>query len=355
MSTSDLLSNEEVKALLNKEQTASSIVADGADISVYDFAGRERIVRGRLPTLDLVNERFARQLQATMSDLLGKPVEVSAAGVEMKKFGDHVNGLPTPCNLNLIKMPPLRGTAIIGVTPQLVFSFVDCFFGGTGEFARAYENREFTTTEMQVVRMLVDGIISDLGDAWSLVIPMAIEFLKSEVNPRLAQVCGTGDAVVDCGFQVEFEGRSGAFDVAIPYSMVEPIREQLEVGIQGGDREGDERWLQAFRKEIVGTRIPLTIAVGTGRLTLDQLFKLKAGDVLAIEMSDLVLARAEGVPIFRGTFGVHNSKYSVKLSEWLRTAIPAQIAGPSVAPSMPMPSPAGNKNDLHKQEVKEVT
>lgn len=344
MSPSDLLSNEEVDALLHKDESTGPMISGDAKVAVYDFASRERIVRGRLPTLDLVNERFARQLQGTMSDLMARPVEISPTGVEMKKFRDHVNGLPSPCNLNLIKMPPLRGTAMISIAPELVFSFVDCFFGGTGELTSNYENREFTPTEMQVVRMLVEGLISDLGQAWSLIVPVQTEFIKAEANPRLANVCAAGDAVVVCGFDLEFEGRSGSFHLAIPYSMIEPVREQLEVGIQAGDRERDERWLQTFRKEVVETQVPLSVTVGTGSLTLHELLKLKAGDVLTIQMADLVTARAAGVPLFRGTFGVHKSKYSVKFTQWLRAGPAAQAADTSAV----VPRSAPNSTDATK-------
>ncbi|MGL5249712.1 MAG: flagellar motor switch protein FliM, partial [Enterovibrio sp.] len=162
---SELLSQDEIDALLkggvgegeqapdeapSEEQAASDRV-----ISSFDFSSQDRIVRGRMPTLELINERFARHMRISLFNMLRKPAEVSINGVQMVKFGEYQNTLFVPTSLNMVRFRPLKGTALITMEAKLVFSLVENFFGGDGRYKTRIEGREFTPTERRVIQMLL--------------------------------------------------------------------------------------------------------------------------------------------------------------------------------------------------------
>ncbi len=313
MSDPDLLSKDEVDALLDNSGTTDA--GDSGGVRDYDLASNDRIVRGRLPTLDLINERFARQLGSSLFNLLRQTVEVTSAGAKARKYDEFVNSLPVPCSLNLIQFAPLSGTALVVFTPDLITNLVDRFFGGKGGNSGNPQDREFTPTEMGIMDLLFHDLIADMCEAWSVLLPVEVEKIGSETNPRFALIASPLDLVLDCTFQIEVEQQSGTLHVIFPYAMMEPIRDRLENGTQSDRKVEDERWLHTLREEIAKARVNLTVAVTSTEVAIHELLKLKPGDVIAVEMPEIVTAYAEGIPLFRGMFGVHNAKYSIKLCD----------------------------------------
>lgn len=313
MSEPDLLSKDEVDALLDNSGVTDDQNPGG--VRDYDLASNDRIVRGRLPTLDLINERLARQLETSVFNHLRQPVEVTPAGVKARKYDEFMHSLPVPCSLNLIHFAPLSGTALVVFTPELISNLVDRFFGGNGGTAGHHEDREFTPTELGIMELLLNDVISDVQEAWSVLLPLNIEKIGSETNPRFASIASPLDLVLDCAFQIEVEQQSGMLHLTFPYAMMEPIRDRLENGTQSDRKVEDERWLRTLREEIAKTRVSLTVAVASTEVAIHELLAMKAGDVIAVEMPEMVTACAEGIPLFRGMFGVHNTKYSIKLSD----------------------------------------
>ncbi len=313
MSNPDLLSKDEVDALLDNSGDTED--RNPGEIRDYDLASNDRIVRGRLPTLDLINERFARELGTSVFNLLRQTVEVTPAGVKARKYDEFVNSLPVPCSLNLIQFAPLPGTALVTFTPDLIANLVDRFFGGTGSSAGNQQDREITLTEMGIMDLLLHDLLSDMREAWSVLLPVEIAKIGSETNPRFASIANPLDLVLDCTFQIEVEQQTGILHLTFPYAMMEPIRERLENGTQSDRKVEDARWLHALREEIAKARVRLTVAVASTEVAIHELMEMKAGDVIAIDMPEMVTACAEGVPLFRGMFGVHNTKYSIKLCD----------------------------------------
>lgn len=322
MSVSDLLSQDEIDALLHgvssgdvDTETAGDDGPDG--IRGYDFTSQDRIVRGRMPTLEMVNERFARYFRISLFNMLRRTPEISVGGVQMLKFAEYVHSLFVPTSLNMVRVLPLRGTALLVFDPKLVFIVVDNFFGGDGRFHAKIEGREFTPTELRVINMLMMQCFKDMKEAWTPVMSVDFEYLNSEVNPHFANIVSPTEVVVVSTFHIELEGGSGDLHVTMPYSMLEPIREVLDAGVQSDRSERDERWIIALREEMQSARVELSVSLGTAELPLRDMLTLKAGDIIPFDLPPLVTVRAEEVPVFRGVYGTAGGHAAVQAVEMI--------------------------------------
>jgi flagellar motor switch protein FliM len=322
MSGNDVLSQDEIDALLHgvdKGAVSTESAPAPGETRSYDFTNQARIVRGRMPTLEMINERFARLFRISLFNMLRRSPEVAVGPVTMQKFGEYVHSLHVPTSLNLVKIQPFRGTALIVLDPKFVFAVVDNFFGGTGRFAKI-EGREFTATESRVIHILLQSVFTDLKEAWSNVANIDIEYQASEINPHFANIVSPTEIIVLTSFHIELEGGGGAIHVTMPYAMIEPLRELLDAGVQSDRVEHDERWMYALREEIEEAEIELTAQLGRSTISLAQLINLKAGDVIPCDFAGQAIVYAEDVPVFRGAYGVSRGQQCVKVEERVRRA-----------------------------------
>lgn len=319
MSVNDLLSQDEIDALLHGVDSGDVDTEDdfGAHDGVareFDFASHDRIVRGRMPTLEMINERFARRFRISLFNMLRRTAEISVSGVEMMKFSEYIHSMFVPTSLNLTRVRPLRGTALLVFDPKLVFIIVDNYYGGIGRHTKI-EGRDFSATEQRVISTVLEDAFADLIEAWKPVLPITFEFMNMEVNPQFANIVSPSEVVVVSRFHIELEGGGGDFQVTMPYSMLEPIRELLDAGVQSDVSERDERWAKALREDVKTAEVSLSSTLTRMRMSLADVVRLKAGDVIPIEMPELVTLFAEDVPVFRGKYGVHDGNMAVKIVE----------------------------------------
>lgn len=317
MSGSDILNQDEIDALLHGVDSGAvktEAPAAPGEARNYDFSNQVRIVRGRMPTLEMINERFARLFRISLFNLLRRTPEVAVAPVKMLKFSEYVHSLHVPTNLNLVRIVPLRGTGLIVLDPKLVFATVDNFFGGNGRYAKI-EGREFTATEQRIIHMLLKHIFADLKEAWSHVQRLDVEYLNSEINPHFANIVSPTEIVVITSFHVELDGGGGDIHITMPYAMIEPLRELLDAGVASDRVEHDERWVSALKEEIEDADVELTTLLGRSKVTMRQLLEMKTGDVLPCDFTGRATVLAEDVPIFKGTFGVSNGQQAVQIEE----------------------------------------
>lgn len=315
----DLLSQDEIDALLHGVDDGDIDTTDDNDIDgirLYDLTSQDRIVRGRMPTLEMINERFARYTRISMFNLLRRTADVSVGGIQIQKFGEYVHTLYVPTSLNMVKFRPLRGTALIILDAKLVFKLVDNFFGGDGRHAKI-EGREFTPTELRVVQMVLEQVFVDLREAWKAVKPIEFEYMNSEVNPSMANIVSPSEVVVVSTFHVELDGGGGELHITMPYSMVEPIREILDAGLQSDTDERDERWVKALREDVMEARVDLESNVVRREISLRDIVKLKAGDIIPITMPDYQVVTANGVPMFKANIGQCNSNLALRLVDFV--------------------------------------
>ncbi|MFA3790591.1 flagellar motor switch protein FliM [Aliiglaciecola sp. SL4] len=316
---SDLLSQDEIDALLHgvddvEEEDTEDLETDGSMIE-YDFSSQDRIVRGRMPTLEIVNERFARHMRVSLFNMMRRSAEVSINGIQMIKFGEYIHTLFVPTSLNMVRFRPLKGTGLITMEARLVFILVDNFFGGDGRYHAKIEGREFTPTERRITQMLLKLIFEDYKEAWAPVMDVSFEYLDSEVNPAMANIVSPTEVVVISSFHIELDGGGGDFHVSLPYSMLEPIRELLDAGVQSDKEDTDLRWSKALRDEI----LDVTVAVSTHMLDVDislqRLMNFEAGDIIPIEMPETITVLIEDLPTFRAKLGRSRDNIAVKITE----------------------------------------
>lgn len=320
MAVHDILSQDEVDALLSglgdgDLETEKQDLDEHGKPRRYDFGNEERIIRGRMPTLEMINERFGRYLRISLFNMLRRSAEISVSGVQVMKFSEYVHTLFVPTSLNLIQLQPLRGTGLVVFEPKLVFTLLDNYFGGEGRFPARIEGREFTATELRVIRMVLNLCFEDLTEAWSPVMPVNFEFINHEVNPQFANIVSPSEVVVISTFHIELDGGGGDLHITLPYSMLEPIRELLDTGLQSDRSADDGRWGRAMREELMIAEVQLSSTLAKTRLSLEQVRQLKVGDIIPIDMPKEVVAMVEDVPMFRATYGEHNDKAALKVTK----------------------------------------
>ncbi|WP_440878131.1 flagellar motor switch protein FliM [Vibrio natriegens] len=315
----DLLSQDEIDALLHGvddvDDVDDSIDDDPGGAVSFDFSSQDRIVRGRMPTLELINERFARHMRISLFNMLRKTAEVSINGVQMMKFGEYQNTLYVPTSLNMVRFRPLKGTALITMEARLVFILVENFFGGDGRFHAKIEGREFTPTERRIIQLLLKVVFEDYKEAWSPVMGVEFEYLDSEVNPSMANIVSPTEVIVVSSFHIEVDGGGGDFHVVMPYSMVEPIRELLDAGVQSDKMETDVRWSSALREEIMDCPVNFRVNLLEKNISLRDLMELQPGDIIPIEMPEHATMFVEDLPTYRVKMGRADDKLAVQVSQ----------------------------------------
>jgi flagellar motor switch protein FliM len=317
----EFLSQDEVDSLLRgvtgEADDANQDTTPTDGVRPYNMATQERIVRGRMPTMEIINERFARLLRIALYNFIHRSAEVSVGPVRVLKFSEFNRNLPVPANLNLVQVKPLRGNSLFIFDPNLVFLVVDSLFGGDGRFHTRVEGREFTQTEHRIIQQLLKVVFETYGKSWEAVYKLEFEFVRSEVNPQFANIATPNEVVVVTTFEIEFNGVGGSLHICMPYSMIEPIRELLYSTMQGDHVVADKRWLHMLSKQIQAAEIELTAVLGQTTTTVEQVLKMKTGDFIPLEVPDNVIANVSGVPVMECKYGVFNNQYALKVINML--------------------------------------
>jgi flagellar motor switch protein FliM len=322
MAGNEILNQDEIDALLHGVDSGDVKTAGDEPpkegVRGYDLKNQDRIVRGRMPTLEMLNERFARYFRISLFNLLRRTPEISVGEVRNIKFSEYVNSLFVPANLNIVKVKPLRGMGLVAFDPKLVFTVVDNFFGGDGRFHAKIEGREFTPTEMRVVHMMLKSAFRDLAEAWMPVLKLEFEHVNSEVNPQFANIVSPSEIVVVSKFHIELERGGGDVHFTIPYAMIEPMRELLMAGVASDRVEFDERWTNSLREEMKEAKVEIRCALAESEITVRDLVQLGPGDIIPIDLPPVVTATIEGMPVFRCQYGAHKGNNAIKVVEPIR-------------------------------------
>ncbi|MGD9125383.1 MAG: flagellar motor switch protein FliM [Desulfarculaceae bacterium] len=317
---SKILSQDEVDALLKGmsggEIEVETDTGPGADgVIVYDLTNQDRIIRGRMPTLEIINDRFARLFRTTLSSAVRKIVDMTTTSVDMVKFGEFMRSLPVPTSLHIFKMDPLRGHAIFVLESKLVFNLVETFFGGAGTTEVKVEGRDFTAIEQQLTGKVVRMALKDMEQAWKPVHDVTMVYQRTEINPQFASIVPPSDVVIVIKFEMEMEHAAGTITVCVPYSTIEPIRSKLYAGFQSDQLEVDHEWMRRFREQLKEATVQMSVELGRTLMDSGQLLKLKTGDVIKLDkdVDDLLVAMVEGVPKFKGRPGTYRGAKAFKV------------------------------------------
>lgn len=314
------LSQDEVDALLKGVNgDADEVVVEALQENVrpYNLATQERIVRGRMPTLEIIHERFARQLRVGLYNYLRRTAEISVGPIKVVKYSEFIRNLVVPTNLNLVQIKPFRGTAMIVMEPTLVFMLVDSLFGGNGQFHTRIEGRDFTQTEQRIIQRVLDIVFENYSKSWEPVHPISFEFVRSEMNTQFANIATPNEVVVTTSFNIELGPMSGNMHICIPYAMIEPVRDLLSSTMQGETLEVDKRWIRLLTQQIQTAEVELQADIGTCQVSLKDIANMKVGDIIPISIPPMLEVKVDGVPVMECTYGTRGGKYALKVEKLL--------------------------------------
>jgi flagellar motor switch protein FliM len=321
----DILSQDEVDALLKGvtgEAEEEVREEDVAGVRPYNIAKQERIVRGRMPGLELINERFARLFRIGLFNFIRRSAEISVGPVRVMKYSEFIRNLVVPTNLNLVHMKPLRGTGLFIFDPNLVFLVVDNLFGGDGRFHMRVEGRDFTPTEQRIIQNMLNVVFEEMQKCWHPIYPVEFEYVRSEMNTQFANIATPSEVVVVTTFNIELGSGGGDFHVCLPYAMIEPIRDLLYSSMQGERLEVDERWTKLLTKQIQVAEVNLVATLGEAPVTLEQILNMQVGDVISLDIPEAIVAEVDGVPVLECKYGVLNGQYALKVNKILTVPEP---------------------------------
>lgn len=319
----EILSQDEVDALLKGVSGESEEAApqeDPARVRPYNLATQERIVRGRMPTLEMINERFARQLRIGLFNFMRRAAEVAVGPVRVVKYSEFVRNLVVPTNLNLVQVKPLRGTALFVFEPNLIFLVIDTMFGGNGQFHSRVEGREFTATEHRIIQRMLGVVFEDLEKSWASVHPLKFEYLRSEMNTQFANIATPNEVVVVTTYHIEFGNAGGDLHICLPYGMLEPVRDILCSSMQGEQMETDKRWVRMLSQQVQAADVELVVQLGSANVSLHQILNMQAGDVIALNIPRPLVAEVDDVPVMECKCGILNGQYALKVERMLTSA-----------------------------------
>jgi len=316
---SKILDQDEVDALLRglsggEIEAETDVLEDDSGVVVFDLSNQDRIIRGRMPVLEIINDRFARLASNAMANAMRKRADVNPISIDMSKFGDFMRSLPVPTSINIFKLDPLRGNAILVVDSRLVFAMVESFFGGAGSQPKI-EGRDFTPIEQAIINRVVRIALENMEESWQPVHEVHIELVRSEVNPQFAAIVPPSDVVIVVTFEVELENAIGSLIVCLPYATIEPIRTKLYASFQTERLEVDHAWISRFKERLMETPVEMLVRFGRSHITGRQLLSLKPGDIIMLEndVDELLEAEVQGVRKFQGIPGLVKSNKAFQI------------------------------------------
>lgn len=320
----DILTQDEVDSLLSGLSTGKIEVAQDkpraeGEVVLYDFSSQERVIRGRMPTFEVINERFAREMRSSLSSILHTTVDISSENLDTIKFSDFGRSLPVPTSLHVFRMEPLRGHALLVLESQLVFNLIDTFFGGKGMSKAKIEGREFTPIEEKMIQKVVKSCLNDLETAWAPVEPVKTQLVRSEVNPQFATIVLPTDLVIVAKFEIELEQAAGMLILCMPYAMIEPIRNKLTAGFQAETEDLDYTWVKRMKEIILESYVEMQVMLGSTEITGEKLLSLKPGDIIQLDQdaADPIIAKVEGFEKITGYAGVQRGFQAFRVEEKL--------------------------------------
>jgi flagellar motor switch protein FliM len=327
-----VLSQEEVDALLNAvgSDDSSSSGGDGfgdelggdfenedENVQPYDLTNQDRVIRGRMPILEIIYERFIRTFRVSLSNSLRKISTITMISTDLLKFGEFVNTLPIPSCMCIMRFNELRGPALIVFESKLAYSIIDSYFGGTDRPFTKVEGKEFTSIELSFMKRVMDMAINDLEDAWAPVHKLDAEYIRTEINPQFVGVVPPSDVIITTTFEVEFESASGTIMVVIPYSTIEPIKQKLSSSYQSENDTTDSLWTMSMHDHIHGAYATAIVKLGEATMSIGDLVSLQVGDIIPLkqEVASELFIEIEGVKKLRCLAGEFKGAKAVQITK----------------------------------------
>ena len=328
--TQNLLSPEELAALSASFNDGSMDVDTGYNLDVqvrkHDLAAEDSSLGVNVASLDMINERFIRMFRLGMLEVLRTSPRVNPTRAQIVRFGDYIKELKAPLSVNVIRMAPLRGYAMVVIDPTVVFSSLDSFFGGFGRgVGQLPPGRLFTPTETRIIKIILQVLFRSFKEAWSPVTPIDFEHVSSEINPQFAQIADENDLVVLSRFESDASQGAGFIDMVIPYVALKPVRDLLRSRVQTGDgnEESDKVWHSQLADAVRDADLEIQVLLGKIQTSLHQLQTMQPGDVLPFKKAESARALIEDMPVYDVEVGAMGSQVAVKIVQAISPIVTA--------------------------------
>lgn len=294
-----------------------NVKVDDKKVVSYDLTSQDRIIRGRLPQLEVIYEKFMRAFRVSLSSSLRKIASISLTSTEFLKFGEFINTLPMPTCMSVLRFVNLRGSALMVIESKLAYALVDSFFGGAERPFTKIDGKEFTPIELSIVRKVVELAISDLEMAWASVEKIGCSFVRTEQNPQFVGIVPPTDVVIASTFDVELENATGTISMVVPYATIEPIKQKLSSGFQVESDQTDKKlWTAIIKEQLMETALDIKVNLGETEIRLSDLMELKEGDVIPLtqDATGELDIQVESVKKFKGYYGNHHGTVAVQIT-----------------------------------------
>jgi flagellar motor switch protein FliM len=290
---------------------------DDSKVVIYDLTSQDRIIRGRLPQLEVIYEKFMRAFRVSLSSSLRKIASITLTSTEFLKFGEFINTLPMPTCMSVLRFGNLRGSALFVIESKLAYALVDSFFGGADRPYTKIDGKDFTPIELSIVQKVVGLAINDLEMAWASIEKIGCSFVRTEVNPQFVGIVPPTDVVIASTFDVELENATGTISIVIPYATIEPIKQKLSTGFQVESDQTDKKlWTSIIQEQLLETDLEVQVNLGETEIKLRDLMTLKVGDVIPLDQDATgeFDVQVEGVKKFKGYYGIHHGTVAVQVT-----------------------------------------
>lgn len=318
-----ILSQDEVDALLKGisggeiEEPEEPLDAEALGYQTYDFTRQERIVQVKMPAMEVISDAFMRAVRTSLSNTLRRIIDLNSAPLELERFGAFVRTLPVPSSLQIFRMAPFRGNALIVLEPKLVFTLVENFLGGTGTRNVRIEGRDFTAIEQRLIRRVVNLLLSDLEKAWYSLQPLKVQYIRSEINPQFAKICQPEDVVLINRYDVDMDRAVGSITVCIPMSNLESVKGKLLTTYQREQSDEDINIKRILSENIKNIPVDFVAELGRATISAGEIMELVVGDIIQLERrtDDLLPAFVAGERKYMGTPGVHRGNNALLIKK----------------------------------------
>lgn len=308
---SDTLNKEEIKELLQDD--ANTAAEKNGSYEGYDLTKNDSTAFNKLSSLDLINDSFIRNAKNSLNEILKTNVEISILEKSIEKCNVYMSKLQAPCSIDYVKINPVKLHGLFVLNSDLVYSFVDRYFGGGIKANNKSINKEMTQIELKIIRLILDRLFLDVKDAWQRICDLQIEYQESETNPLLMKCATKTDLLVAIKFKVDMGERGGEFHICYPHAMLLQYKEVLE---SGNRKEiSDENWLKKIKEELMDVELEAFCVLAQRKISLKEVRAFKRDDIVNIELPEEIILKINNINLFKATFGTFEGKYAVKITE----------------------------------------
>ena len=316
-----ILTQEEIDALLSAmdsgEVDLEEEAKSEAEVVAYNLTSQNIMLRDQFYALEEVYEKFATLFEDHLSSVLQRSMEVEFVSTEIVKYQECISAFSSPTSFTVFSMSPLIGSAMLAIEPRLVYSLIDCMFGGDGKPTERM--REFTIIEQRMIRKFATEVLTNLQQAWKTIDPIKIAIKRAEIKPEFVHLASPSDLMVLIVFAVKGQGFSGNLHLCIPYLMLESIKDKLSSKYLRGKNQ-EHTWREQLEMLLQDTPVTIIAELGLTTRSIKDLLNLQVNDILQLNTGpeDHITLNVDHVPKYLGFPGIIKGNRAVEIAALLQ-------------------------------------